>query len=81
MEESPPQPGAQVVLYFKPARLLVTSDLFWNYPGGAPGGTKLWKFGMDQAGHPALGAFMFPHLAPSLSGINNACEASCALLA
>ena len=41
--------GAQVVLFFRPARLLVTSDLFWNYPSGAPGGTKLWKFGMDQA--------------------------------
>lgn len=40
----------QVVLYFRPARLLVTSDLFWNYPSDAPGGTQLWKFGMDQAG-------------------------------
>ncbi|KAK9839790.1 hypothetical protein WJX81_002018 [Elliptochloris bilobata] len=38
----------EVVLFFRPARLLVTSDLFWNYPSVAPGGTKLWKFGMDQ---------------------------------
>jgi len=37
------------VLLFRPARALVTSDLFWNYPRAAPGGTQLWKFGMDQA--------------------------------
>jgi len=37
------------VLFFRPARALVTSDLFWNYPRAAPGGTQLWKFGMDQA--------------------------------
>ncbi|KAK9904745.1 hypothetical protein WJX75_001725 [Coccomyxa subellipsoidea] len=38
----------EVVFLFKPAKLLVTSDLFWNYPSQAPGGTKLWKFGMDR---------------------------------
>ena len=25
------------------------NKLHWNYPRGAPGGTRLWKFGMDQA--------------------------------
>ena len=65
----------QVVLFFKPQRLLVTSDLFWNYPSGAPGGTKLWKFGMDQASHPGLGAGLS---APGtiLSGMDDAYQAS-----
>ena len=29
--------------------MLITTDLFWDYPGhGVPIGTKLWKFGMDR---------------------------------
>ena len=39
----------QVVFFHKPSRLLITTDLFWDYPGhGVPWGTKAWKFGMDR---------------------------------
>ena len=39
----------QVVFFHRPNRMLLTTDLFWAYPGrGVPFGTKLWKFGMDR---------------------------------
>jgi len=40
----------EVVFLHAPSRVLMVTDLFWNYPGGEeiPVGTKLWKFGMDQ---------------------------------
>ena len=39
-----------MVFFHKPSKILITTDLFWDYPGGAgiPFGTKLWKFGMDH---------------------------------
>ncbi|BDA49772.1 hypothetical protein COCOBI_14-3920 [Coccomyxa sp. Obi] len=48
----------EVVFFFKPEKLLITSDLFWNYPNQAPGGTKLWKFGMDRVYLPFYRRFM-----------------------
>ncbi|KAK9807495.1 hypothetical protein WJX72_000868 [[Myrmecia] bisecta] len=48
----------EVVFLFKPAGLLITSDLFWNYPANAPFGTKLWKFGMDRIYLPFYRTFM-----------------------
>ncbi|CAL5220530.1 g2563 [Coccomyxa viridis] len=50
----------EVVFYFKPARLLVTSDLFWNYPKDRDVGigTKLWKTGMDRVYLPFYRSFM-----------------------
>ena len=39
----------QVVFFHRPSRMLITTDLFWDYPGhGVPWGTKAWKFGMDR---------------------------------
>ena len=32
--------------------------VFWSYPANAPGGTKLWKFGMDQIYRPFYNTFM-----------------------
>ena len=40
---------SQVVFFHRPSRMLITTDLFWDYPGhGVPWGTKAWKFGMDR---------------------------------
>ncbi len=47
-----------MVFLFKPAGLLIASDLFWNYPGDAPAGTQLWKFGMDRVYLPFYRTFM-----------------------
>lgn len=39
----------QVVFFHKPSKMLITTDLFWDYPSkNVPFGTKAWKFGMDQ---------------------------------
>lgn len=41
---------SEVVFFHKPSKILITTDLFWDYPAcaGIPWGTKLWKFGMDR---------------------------------
>ncbi len=49
----------QVVFVYKPGGVLITSDLFWNYPRqGTSTGTKLWKFGMDRVYAPFYRNFM-----------------------
>lgn len=49
----------QVVFVHKPSKLLIVSDLFWNYPGqGTQLGTQAWKFGMDRVYAPFYRSFM-----------------------
>ena len=41
--------SVQVVFFHTPSKMLITTDLFWDYPSkNVPFGTKAWKFGMDQ---------------------------------
>ncbi|CAK0783545.1 hypothetical protein CVIRNUC_006744 [Coccomyxa viridis] len=51
---------SEVVFLFKPAKVLITSDLFWNYPGDRDVGfgTKAWKTGMDRIYLPFYRSFM-----------------------
>lgn len=48
----------QVVFLHKPSKILIASDLVWNYPSEVPLGTRIWKFGMDQVYLPFYRAFM-----------------------
>lgn len=38
----------QVIFVHKPTGVLMTTDLWWNYPEDVKAGTRAFKFGMDR---------------------------------
>ena len=51
----------QVVFLHKPSRIIIVSDLYWNYDARASNlaiGTRAWKFGMDRIYLPFYRTFM-----------------------
>ena len=46
---------SEVVFVHKPSRVLLVTDLWWNYPADAP---AAWKFGMDRIYRPVYNGLM-----------------------
>ena len=46
---------SEVVFCHKPSRVLLVTDLWWNYPADAP---AAWKFGMDRIYRPVYNGLM-----------------------
>eukprot|EP00850_Spirogloea_muscicola_P010400 SM000061S19227 [mRNA] locus=s61:220750:222172:- [translate_table: standard] len=48
----------EVVFHHRPSGVLFVTDLWWNYPADSPGGTWLFKQGMDRVYRPFYRTFM-----------------------
>jgi len=46
---------SEVVFCHRPSRVLLVTDLWWNYPADAP---AAWKFGMDRIYRPVYNGLM-----------------------
>ena len=46
---------SEVIFCHKPSKVLLTTDLWWNYPNDAP---AAWKFGMDRIFRPVYNGLM-----------------------